>query len=139
MAVMKTLDDLINRQDRYDINKITFFTMTDDQTLIIPDNNLFTIYRRYISQYVGTYTVTKIQREKYRRKPYLLSNDIYKTPELGWLILALNDQECASKFYLKSYIKLIPTTALESIYDTLVTKSNDRLEVNWNTYLTKLE
>ena len=39
-AVMKTLDDIINRDDRFDVNKITFFTQTDDRTLIIPDKNL---------------------------------------------------------------------------------------------------
>lgn len=135
---IKTLDDVINYKSRYDLNKVLFFTQTDDETLIIPDTNLFTIYRRYINPYIGTYRVNNAQREYYRRKPYLLSADTYGTPELGWLILMLNDQECASKFYLKTTVKLIPGTYLEELYDTIVTKSNERLENNWNKYLTKL-
>lgn len=138
MATVKTLDDVINFKSRYDLNKVLFFTQTDDKSLIIPDTNLFTIYRRYINPYIGTYKVSSKQREYYRRKPYLLSADTYGTPDLGWLILMLNDQECASKFYLKSTIKLIPGTYLEQLYDTIVTKSNGRLEANWNEYLTKL-
>lgn len=135
---VKTLDDVINYKSRYDLNKVLFFTQTDDETLIIPDTNLFTIYRRYINPYIGTYRVNSAQREYYKRKPYLLSADTYGTPELGWLILMLNDQECASKFYLKTTVKLIPGTYLEELYDTIVTKSNGRLENNWNKYLTKL-
>lgn len=137
--VIKTLDDIINRQDRYDINKITFFTITDDQDLVIPDTNLFTIYRRFINPYIGEYKVTKAQRQYYHRKPYLLSNDVYGTPDLGWLILMLNDMECASKFYIKQTIRLIPGTYLEQLYDTVVTKSTDRLKENWNEYLTQVE
>lgn len=135
MAVVKTLDDIINRQDRYDINKITFFTVTDDQSIVITDTDLFAIYRRFINPYIGTYSVTDAQRQYYRYKPYLLSADVYGTPELGWMILLLNDRECASKFTLKSYIHLIPGNFLEELYDTVITKSSDRLDKNWNTYL----
>lgn len=138
-TVIKTLDELINHQNRFDINKVTFFTTTDDGTLIIPDTNLFTIYRRYINPYIGTYTLTKAQRAHYRYKPYLLSTDVYGTPELGWIILMLNDQECASKFRLKSTIRLIRGDYLNELYDTIVTKSNDKLEKNWNKYLTLVD
>ena len=47
MAVTKTLDDIINRQDRYDLNKITFYTVTDDQSLVIQDTDLYTIYHYF--------------------------------------------------------------------------------------------
>ena len=57
---------------------------------------------------------------------------------LGWLILMLNDRECASKFYLKSTVHLIPVEYLNNVYDTIVTKSNTRLKQNWNTYLRKV-
>ena len=134
MAVIKTLDDIINRSDRYDINKITFFTHTDDQSLIIPDKNLIEIYARYIKQYVATFNVSEAERAYYRCKPYLLSFDVYKTVNLGWLIMYLNDRECASKFYLKRTIRLIPIEYLENVYDTIVTKSSARLQENWNRY-----
>lgn len=139
MAVMKTLDDLINRQDRYDINKITFFTMTADEDLIIQDTTLFQVYRRFVSQYVGNYSVPERYRSYYQFKPHLMSADVYGTPELAWLIMALNDQECPSKFTLKSVVKLVPASALAQLYDTIVTKSNGKLTKNWNQYLPKLD
>ena len=135
----KTLDTIIYQTDRFDINKILFFTITDDESIVIPDTDLFTIYQRYIVPYVQTYTVTDKQREYYQYKPYLLSSDVYGTPNLGWLILMLNYQECASKFRLKSTIRLIPGTYLNGLYDTIVTKSNDKLKKNWNTYLSKVD
>lgn len=133
-----TLSSIIDTKSAYDINKVTFFTITDDSDLIVTDTSLFTLYQRYINAYVNEYSVTKEQREYYEHRPYLLSKHIYGTPELGWLILFLNDQECASKFYLKQTVRIIPTTALSTIYDTIVTKSHDRLAKNWDEYLSKV-
>lgn len=138
MAVIKTLDDIIGKNDRYDINKITFFTPVADGSLIIQDFTLFKTYMRFINNYVYTYNVSKDQRNYYRGKPDLLSQDIYDTPELSWLILTLNDKECPSKFRLKSTIRLIPAPSLATVYDTVVTRSTDKLNQNWNTYLTKV-
>lgn len=138
MAVIKTLDDIINREDRYDINKITFFTQTDDKTLIIPDKNLFEIYMRYIRPYVATYKVSDAERQYYRFKPYLLSLDVYGTPSLGWMVMMLNDRECASKFYIKQTVRLIPVEYLNNVYDTIVTKSATRLQTNWNRYIRRV-
>lgn len=135
MAVVKTLDDIINRDDRFDVNKITFFTQTEDKELIIPDKNLFEIYMRYIRMYVGTFKVTEAEQRYYRFRPHLLSLDVYGTPALEWLILMLNDRECPSKFYLKNTVRLIPVEALNNVYDTIVTKSSDKLKANWNRYL----
>lgn len=135
----KTLSEVINNADRFDVNKITFFTLTDDETLIIPDTNLFTIYRKFLNPYVGTYLTSYAQRDKYRFRPHLLSTDLYGTPELYWMILMLNDQECSSKFRLKSYVKLVPLSDLNRVYDTIVTKSSDRLKRNWNEILTKID
>ena len=139
MAILKTLDDIINEEDRYDINRVTYFTITEDGTLVIPDTNVFEIYRRYINPYVVTYKVTKRQREYYRNKPYLLSTDVYGTPKLAPLILLLNDRECASKFNIKQTIKLIPLDTLNELYEFIATKSTDRLEKNWAEYLSKVD
>ena len=136
MATLVTLQDVIDSRDsRYDMNNITFYTLTDDESLLIKNTDLFLIYRRYMIPYVGTYTVTKDQRRRYLTRPKLLSADVYGTPDLDWLILMLNDQECASKFRMKSTVKLIPLDNLEELYDTIVTRSNTRLEENWNQYL----
>lgn len=138
-TIYKTLDSILNTTDRYDINKITYFTVTDDGTLVIPDTNVIDIYRRYISPYIQVYNVTEKQRDFYRYRPYLLSADVYGTPKLGWLIMMLNDRECASKFTIKTTIKLIPLSVMGQLYDSLVTKSTSKLEANWAKYLTLVE
>lgn len=136
MATYVTLDDIINaKESRYNIDNVIFYTLTEDKDLIIRDSDLFTIYRRFINPYVGVYSVTIQQRQHYKCKPQLLSADVYGTPDLAWLIMLLNDQECPSKFYLKSKVKLIPIAYLEQMYDTIVTRSNDRLQENWNKYI----
>ena len=134
----KTLNDIINTENRYDVNGITIFTKTEDGDLIIRDTDLFTIYMRYIEPYITTYTVTKEQREKYARKPEWLSQDIYGTPELSWLLIMLNDMECASKFYLKSTAKAIPPDNLGNIYDTVITRSNTKVTRNWNQFIPEI-
>jgi len=134
-TVMKTLDDIINRDDRYDINKIMFYKATDDNTLVIEDLTIVDIYYKFLLGYIAPYDVSRSQREYYRGKPYLLSLDVYGTPALAWLILKMNDRECASKFYLKATINLIPASTLSTIYDQLVTKSAKRMRANWNKYL----
>lgn len=131
----KTLQDVIDTENRYDVNGVTIFTKTEDGDLIIRDTDLFTIYMRYIQPFIATYTVTKEQREHYARKPEWLSQDIYGTPELSWLLIMLNDMECASKFYLKSTVKAIPPDRLNDIYDTVITRSNTRVTRNWNTFI----
>lgn len=138
-TIYKTLDSILNTTDRYDINKITYFTVTDDGTLVIPDTNVIDIYRRYVSPYIQVYNVTEKQRDFYRYRPYLLSADVYGTPKLGWLIMMLNDRECASKFTIKTTIKLIPLSVMGQLYDSLVTKSTSKLEANWAKYLTLVE
>ena len=135
MAIV-TLQDLIDqRNSRYNINNITLYKLSDDKTLLIKDTDLFQIYRRYINPYIRTYSVTKEQRRRYLTRPKLLSTDVYGTPELDWLILMLNDQESPSKFRPKATIRLIPEDSLQNIYDTVVTRSNDKLQENWNEFL----
>lgn len=138
-TIYKTLDSILDTTDRYDINKITYFTVTDDGTLVIPDTNVIDVYRRYVNPYIEIYKVTEKQRDFYRYRPYLLSADIYGTPKLGWLIMMLNDRECASKFTIKTTIKLIPLSVIGQLYDSLVTKSTAKLEANWAKYLTLVE
>ena len=137
-SVIKTLDDILNLNSRFDINKIMYYTQTSDQTLIIPDKTLFDIYKGVINRFVRKYKISDKQAEYYQYRPYLLSSDVYGTPTLGWLILSLNDRECASKFYLKGYVRLIPLESLEQIYDTIVAKNSKEIKKNWNAYKSKI-
>lgn len=135
MATIKTLDDIINKNDRYDLNKISMYQYAIDDSLIIYSTDVFRLYYRFIRNYVEPYKISQIQRDYYYSKPHLLSQDIYGTPELAWLILRLNDQECPSKFRLKSRIYLIDPTTLSNLYDTVITRSTDKVKENWNEFL----
>lgn len=131
---VKTLDDLINYSDRYDPVKISYFSLagdSDDQIAVI-STNLFSMYQRYVYQFVQRYSVTDQQRREYRCRPKLLSTAVYGTPSLDWLIMMLNNRECASKFKLKQYIDLVPMEDLDELYDTIVTKNKKKLEKNWS-------
>lgn len=134
-GVIKTLDDIINRQDRYDVNKITMYATTDDGTLVIPDKNLFEIYYKFIAPYVTECSVTLAERKYYRYRPHLLSLDLYDTPSLAWMLMYLNNRECPSKFYLKSTIRIIQSQSIGSVYDIIATRSSLRLKENWNEHL----
>ena len=137
-TVIKTLDDIINKNDRYDFNKITFYTITDDKQLVIHDDDLFRTYMRFINPYIQEYSISWNQRQQYYGKPDLLSQDVYGTPELSWMILMLNDKECPSKFRLKSRVYLIAPDRLARIYDAILTRSTEKLQQNWNEYLTQV-
>lgn len=135
MATIKTLDDIINKNDRYDLNKISMYQYAIDDSLIIYSTDVFRLYYRFIRNYVEPYKISQVQRDYYYSKPHLLSQDIYGTPELAWLILRLNDQECPSKFRLKSRVYLIDPTTLSNLYDTVITRSTDKVKENWNEFL----
>ena len=136
--VIKTLDDIVNREDRYDLNKVIMYTMTDDGELIIPDKNIYDTYMRFIRPYVQVYEVAMKERDYYRFRPQLLSLDVYGTPSLDWLLLILNDRECASKFYLKQTVNMVPSTVIGRLHETIVARPKKDLERNWNKYLTMI-
>ena len=46
--VIKTLNDIINREDRYDLNQVLLYTVTEDGSLVIPDKNIFEIGRAHV-------------------------------------------------------------------------------------------
>ena len=95
-ATYKTLSDIINREDQYDLKNVTFYGTSVDGELIISSENLFNMYARYIAQFAVTYKVTDEYKKYYRFRPRLLSQDIYGTPDLAWLLMYLNFQECPS-------------------------------------------
>ena len=136
--IIKTLDDIINRVDRYDINNVTYFTKTEDGTLIIPDKNVFDTYIRFVRPYVKIFQVEPKHRRVYQFHPHLLSLDVYGTPSLEWLILMLNDRECPSHFYLKSTVKLIPKEIISTVFNMVATREAEALERNRNKYLTQI-
>lgn len=126
----KTLDDIIGEQNRYDMNNVTFYRLDETGGLIVPDMTLFDIYYRLIVGYVTIYNTTEDNRARYRGRPYLMSQDIYGTPQLGWLIMKLNDRECPSRFTLGRTVRIINPLTLPRVFDMLSNKSAGSLEDN---------
>lgn len=138
MAVIKTLDDIVNREDQYDVNNMTYYQMSGDGAFVIMGGTLYDTYYRYIIPYVAEYNVTSAQQKYYRSKPHLLSADIYGTPDLAWLIMKLNNRESPSRFYLKQTVRLIPKEHIQTLFSTLYSKAGDRITKNHNKYLKKI-
>ena len=133
-ATYKTLSDIINREDQYDLKNVTFYGTSVDGELIISSENLFNMYARYIAQFAVTYKVTDEYKKYYRFRPRLLSQDIYGTPDLAWLLMYLNFQECPSKFEMKSTLRIIEPEYLRQLYDTLVARQSETLAKNHKKY-----
>lgn len=132
---IKTLDDVILREDRYDINKVTLFKQTEDGELVIPDKNIFRTYLRFIRPYVTELKVSDHARQFYRFRPQLLSLDIYGTPSLDWMLMMLNDRECASKFYLKDTVKIIPSNIIGKVFQEVIARPAGQLQKNRDKYI----
>lgn len=133
--VIKTLNDIINREDRYDLNQVLLYTVTEDGSLVIPDKNIFETYMRFVRPYVQVYDVENNARTYYRFRPQLLSLDVYGTPSLDWLLMILNDRECASKFYLKQTVNMVPASVISKLHETVISRPKRELEKNWDKYL----
>ena len=130
MAVVKTLSDLINRTNRFDIKNLAFFT-TDKFGITTIQTTQFDRYLSYVMTYADLYDVEDPQKEVYRFRPDLLSKAIYGEPNLDWLIMKLNDCESASRFVIRQGIRLIDPSALDTVLQELKAKDKDRIEANW--------
>lgn len=129
----KTLQDIIDYTDVYDIRNVAFYNTVDH--LIVKSTTAFQRFYPYIKEYIAEYRVTKEQREFYRYRPDLLSTDVYGTPMLGWFIMWMNGQECPSKFRIKQTIMLVPPDQIENLFITIKTKNQNALDSNWLEHL----
>lgn len=135
--VIKTLDDLIEFTDTFDIRNTVFYRQVEN--LIIPATTSYDTYFVGYKDAIETFNTNREQRVKYSYRPNTLSVDVYGTPSLGWLIMKLNSCECPSKFKVRSRIKLIPKENLEEISVNIISKSKNALDKNWAEYLNDLD
>lgn len=125
----KTLSELIDYTDVYDINNVAFLNTVS--YMIVKSTTAFQKFYPYVKEYLSVYKVTKDQRQKYRCRPDLLSSDVYGTPLLGWFIMWMNGQECPSKFRIKQTIVLINPSQIQNLFITIKTKNQKALDANW--------
>lgn len=135
--VIKTLDDLIESTDTYDIRNTTYYRLIEN--LLVPATNSYDLYYTGYEQSIGTYSTNYAQRQKYSYNPFILSVDLYGTPSAAWLIMKLNNCECPSKFKVRRYLHLLSASDLQEVAVSIISKSTDRLEANWDEYLNDLD
>lgn len=129
MAEIKTLTDVINYTDKFDIKKIAFFE-TDEFKNVTVQTTQIDRYSKLVKQYIEEFKSDSEHKEKYKYRPDLLSASIYGTPSLAWLILSLNGFESSSRFIVKNKINLIPPKALENLFIELRSKDIKRIDKN---------
>lgn len=71
---------------------------TTDMSLKISDNILMNKYYEKIKASSSYKVLNEQEKAKYNRRPEALSTDMFDTPALWYLILYLNDCECAEDF-----------------------------------------
>ena len=86
--------------------------------------NVFTLmskYRYHVNKYARVYQMNDVDAQKYRYKPYMLSNDLYGTIELAPLIMHVNHMTSVTEFKdLEQGIKLISSDFIDFLNEVLV-------------------
>ena len=97
--------------------------------------NVFTLmskYRYHVNKYARAYQMNDVDAQKYRYKPYMLSNDLYGTIELAPLIMHVNHMTSVTEFKdLEQGIKLFSSDFIDFLNEVLV-KEKTTITANRN-------
>ena len=97
--------------------------------------NVFTLmseYRYHVNKYARVYQMNDVDAQKYRYKPYMLSNDLYGTIELAPLIMHVNHMTSVTEFKdLEQGIKLFSSDFIDFLNEVLV-KEKTTITANRN-------
>ena len=97
--------------------------------------NVFTLmskYRYHVKKYARVYQMNDVDAQKYRYKPYMLSNDLYGTIELAPLIMHVNHMTSVTEFKdLEQGIKLFSSDFIDFLNEVLV-KEKTTITANRN-------
>ena len=116
---------IVNQKNNsFDIDKASEeedFTNSDLPHYTTTDMNLKdynnVLMNKYYDKIVSTAykkTLTEVDWAKYNRRPEALSTDEYETPDLWYLILYINDCECAEDFVNLPYVLLPSMSTIQS-------------------------
>lgn len=129
-----TIEDFIDLAENQEIdyNKLALFTKdVTNGAFIYSFENVLSTYMEELQALSQVYELTPQEKYKYRYNPYRMSNDLYNTTQLYWIILYLNDTCNAKDFDLKSgTIKLIPGTSLKKLIEMIVDAESMRIKLN---------
>ena len=102
-----------------DLHYKTVVENTKGEKIIVNINALFEKYYGMLLDTVETVTLTGDEYYKYRFKPRLLSNDLYGTPELHFILLRLNNM-CSITEFDKQEIKVFGTELVSLLNEIII-------------------
>ena len=114
--ISKSIED--SRDADFMASNLYFTATIEDKSsgdvIRVPYLSLTQKYADILSQYVTIARYTEVQFNKYQYKPKLLSQDIYGTTELWFLILEANELHSTSQFNFRT-IYLFRTDIVEKM------------------------
>ena len=116
--------------DTYRSKEITFDTLhyfendevplkSSDDRLILVKESVASKYKKDLEELVVTRTLTQEEKRKYFCNPWVLSTDLYGSPEYWSLLLELNNVYSATEF-IQEKIKVYDSTLPKVIEEILV-------------------
>ena len=123
-----TIEDFIRSgsSNKISYDKFSIFEKVDSLYLIT--HNVLDDYIRELKQLAKTVNLGD-SLDKYIYKPKLLSYDVYGTPELYFVILALNDM-CDAKQFNKQKIKMLKVDKMEEVLSYIYQSQSHILDLN---------
>lgn len=86
--------------------------------------NTFTLlskYRYHLAKYTRKYIMNEVDAQKYQYRPFMLSNDLYGSIELGYLILSVNHMVSVTEFTnLEDGVKLFSAEIIDFLNEVIV-------------------
>lgn len=108
-ATTTSIDSFMNEDVEFDYSTLSLYTKSDIDGLRKPLLNLLHDYTEEIEPYIKEATLTTDEVVKYRYNPKKMSFDYYKTPNLYFFILYLNNMSSIKEFTLDNKkVKLMP-------------------------------
>lgn len=107
-----------------DLHYKTVITNTKGEKIIVNINALFEKYYEMLLDTVETVELTGDEYYKYRYKPRVLSNDLYGTPELHFMLLRLNNM-CSITEFDKTEIKVFGTGLVSLLNEIMIHEYDD--------------
>jgi hypothetical protein len=135
MAIIKdyTITDYIKS---YKEESLTFSTLhlkeANDRLnggkIVLLSDSILDKYTEILNEYLITKTFTDIEFNRYRYNPKLLSYDLYKTPELWFLLLHANQLYSVTEFKINP-IKIY-TTNIVRIVQNILNLEKTNIDIN---------
>lgn len=127
-----TIKSLINYGKQLTITSVDLHTKTvientKGEKFIVNMNALFERYYDILLDTVETVTLTETEYLKYRFKPKLLSNDLYGTPELHFMLLRLNNMCSVTEFDTMT-LKVFGTGLVSTLNEIMIKESDNYID-----------